>query len=193
MRLLSISENAALVASDVTRRRDAVVKVCPERAGAYVLDVRMYRGAGNYVVQSFGLSEPHGPRPTGVEGNTRIPYAELLAQFERRGMQATPAVWGLLQPEGVQTIPFKVRANRCYAVGAVATQDFAGGDLDMSLTDETGRLYAADIGPNPHPLLFHCAERDGVLRVVVRGHEVRRPSRFLVLLGDDALAQEAAR
>ena len=91
--------------SDVTRRRDAVVKVCPERAGVYVLDVRMYRGAGNYVVQSFGLSEPQRRPPAGIEGGTRIPYAELLAQLERRGMRVTPVVWGLLQPEGTQIDP----------------------------------------------------------------------------------------
>jgi hypothetical protein len=191
MRLLSITDNAALVAADITRRRDAVVKVCPERAGAYVLDVRMYRGAGNYVVQSFGLSEPAAPRPSGVEGATRIPYAELLAQFEHHGMRATPAVWGLLQPEGTQSIPLQVHAGRCYAVGAVATADFAGGDLDMSLTDESGRLYSADIGPNPNPLIFHCAKRDGVLRAVLRGREVRRPSRFLLLLGADSASEPA--
>jgi hypothetical protein len=184
MRLLSVAESASLVAADVTRRRDAVVKVCPDRAGVYVLDVRMYRGAGNYVVQSFGLSEPHTPPPAGIEGGTRIPYSELLAQLEKRGMRVTPVVWGLLQPEGSQSIPIKVRAGRCYAVSALATQDFAGGDLDMSLTDENGRLLAADIGPNPHPLLYHCAQRDGVMRAVLQGREVRRPSRFLLLLGD---------
>jgi hypothetical protein len=59
------------------------------------------------------------------------------------------------------------------------------------LTDEAGHLFAADIGPNPHPLLYHCAQHDGVMRAVLQGREVRRPSRFLLLLGDDA-ASEAA-
>jgi hypothetical protein len=59
------------------------------------------------------------------------------------------------------------------------------------LTDENGRLFAADIGPNPHPLLYHCAQRDGVMRAVLQGREVRRPSRFLLLLGDDAGAEAA--
>jgi hypothetical protein len=191
MRLLSIADNASLVASDVTRRRDAVLKVCPEHAGVYVLDVRMYRGAGNYVVQSFGLAEPHAPPPAGIEGSTRIPYAELLAQLERRGMHVAPVVWGLLQPEGTQSIPLKVRAGRCYAVGAVASGDFAGGDLDMSLTDESGRLLSADIGPNANPLLYHCAAHDGVLRAVLQGREVRRPARFLLAIGDDAPSEPA--
>jgi hypothetical protein len=55
MRLLWMTDTTSLVAADVTRRRDAVVKVCPEQDGVYVLDVRMYRGSGRYVVQSFGL------------------------------------------------------------------------------------------------------------------------------------------
>jgi hypothetical protein len=184
MRLLSITETASLVAADVTRRRDAVVKVCPERAGVYVLDVRMYRGAGSYVVQSFGLTEAPGLLPPGVEGGTRIPYAELLTQLDARGMRAAPVVWGLLQPEATQTIPLHLRAGHCYAVSAVAAPEFAGGDLDLSLVDEEGRLFASEIGPNPNPLVFHCAARDTAARAILQAHEIRRPARFLLVLGE---------
>jgi hypothetical protein len=55
----------------------------------------------------------------------------------------------------------------------------------MSLVDEAGQVYAAEIGPNPHPLLFHCSEHGGLVRVVLEGHQIRRPSRFLLLLGED--------
>lgn len=184
MRLLSITDTAALIAADVTRRRDAVVKVCPDRGGVYVLDVRMYRGSGSYVVQSFGLNEPLTARPAGVEGGTRIPYAELLTALSERGMQATPVVWGLLQPEATQNIPLLLRAGRCYGIGAVAAPEFTGGDLDMSLVDQDGRLFAAEIGPNPHPLVFHCATHDTVARAVLQAHEIRRPARFLLVLGE---------
>ena len=185
LRLLSVTETASLVAADVTRRRDAVVKVCPEHTGTYVLDVRMYRGSGNYVVQSYGLQEPAPKPPAGVEGATRIPYAEISAQLQARGMQPKPISWGLLQPETRQSVPLRMRPGQCYAVAAVATPDFAGGDLDMSLVDESGRVHAAEIGPNPHPLLFHCSEQGGLVRVVLEGHQIRRPSRFLLLLGED--------
>jgi hypothetical protein len=185
LRLLSVAETASLVAADVTRRRDAVVKVCPEQTGTYVLDVRMYRGSGNYVVQSYGLQEPGLKPPAGVEGATRIPYAEITAQLSARGMEPKPVSWGLLQPETRQSVPLRVRPGQCYAVAAVATPDFAGGDLDMSLVDESGLVHAAEIGPNPHPLLFHCSEHGGLVRVVLEGHQIRRPSRFLLLLGED--------
>ena len=185
LRLLSITDTASLVAADVTRRRDAIVKVCPERAGTYVLDVRMYRGAGNYVVQSFGLQEPETPAPPGVEGATRIPYAEAAAQLAARGMKPSPVAWGLLQPETRQTVPLRLRPGHCYAVSAVATSDFAGGDLDMSLVDEAGRVLAAEIGPNPNPIVFHCSERGGTARAVLDSHQIRRPARFLLLLGEN--------
>ncbi len=183
MRLLWMAETTALVAADTTRRRDAVVKVCPEQDGVYVLDVRMYRGAGRYVVQSFGLQEPTAPLPPGVQGGTRIPYAEMQAKVRERGFELLPLTWGLLQPGATQTIPVEVQAGRCYAIGAIATPDFVGGDLDMSLVSREGVLMAAEIGPNPHPLAYHCAEQDGIVRVVLRGLGVRRPARFLVAVG----------
>jgi hypothetical protein len=192
LRLLSVSDTASLVAADVTRRRDAVVKVCPERSGTYVLDVRMYRGAGNYVVQSFNLKEPSTPAPPGVDGPTRIPYAEAAAQFEARGMKPAPISWGLLQPEERQSVPLRMQPGRCYAISALATPDFAGGDLDMSLVDEAGRVLAAEIGPNPNPLLFHCSERGGTVRAVLDSHQIRRPARFLLMLGQDASAPAPA-
>jgi hypothetical protein len=185
MRLLSITDTAALIAADVTRRRDAVVKVCPDRAGIYVLDIRMYRGAGSYVVQSFGLTEPATPLPPGIEGGTRIPYAELLTQLGERGMHATPVAWGFLQPEATQMLPLPLRAGHCYAVAAIASPEFAGGDLDMSLVDEHGGLFAAEIGPNPHPLVFHCATRDTAARAVLQAHDIRKPARFLLILGEE--------
>lgn len=185
MRLLWMTDTTSLVAADVTRRRDAVVKVCPEQDGVYVLDVRMYRGSGRYVVQSFGLKEPAAPPPAGVEGGTRIPYAEMLAKVEEHGMKVAPLSWGMLQPGSTQTIPVEMQAGRCYAVGAIATADFTGADLDLSLVDEDGSLFAAEIGPGPHPLVFHCSKTDSVARAVLHGHEVRRPSRFLLMVGED--------
>jgi len=183
MRLLWMAETTSLVAADTTRRRDAVVKICPEQDGIYVLDVRMYRGSGRYVVQSFGLDESAAPLPPGVQGGTRIPYAEMLAKVQERGMQLAPVTWGLLQPGGTQRVPIDVQAGQCYAIGAIASADFVGADLDMSVVDAAGTLQAAEIGPNPHPLVYYCSKHDGVVHAVLRGVAVRRPSRFLVVMG----------
>ncbi|MFI5309366.1 MAG: hypothetical protein ACHQ53_18570, partial [Polyangiales bacterium] len=176
---------------DVTRHRDAVVKVCPDRPAVYVLDVRMYRGAGSYVVQSFGLAETSEKPPPGIEGSARIAYAELRARLDARGMHMSPVVWGAIQPEGTQSLPIPVRAGRCYAIAVVASPDFNGGDLDLSLVEKSGRVLAAEIGPGANPLVFHCAERDSIVRAVVQAHEIRRLARFLLVIGEDDPARLA--
>ncbi|MDH5674980.1 MAG: hypothetical protein OEZ06_22820 [Myxococcales bacterium] len=189
LRLLQVAEPSGVIAADVTRRRDAVVKVCPGQTGIYVLDVRMYRGGGNYLVQSFALIEPGIERPEGVEGETRIPFAEIATRFSERGMRTEPVGWGLLRPRESQSVPLPVKAGICYGVGAIATSEFKGADLDMTLIDESGATQAAEIGPNSHPVVFHCAERDGLLRAVVRGHDLRQPGRYLLLRGRDVLSE----
>jgi len=186
LRLLSLTGAGSLVASDVTRSREAIVKVCPEQGADYALDVRMYRGAGSYVVQSYALNEALGPLPPGVDGNTRIAYTELIAQLGDRGMRPVPVAWGLVEPERTQAVPVKLQAGHCYAIGAVASGDVGSGDLDMSLIDERGRFLAAEIGPNPNPLVYHCPERDMTARAVVQSHQIAHPARFLVLLGEQA-------
>jgi hypothetical protein len=100
-------------------------------------------------------------------------------------MKVAPLTWGMLQPGTTQTVPIEMHKGRCYAIGAIATADFTGADLDLSLVDEGGSLFAAEIGPGAHPLVFHCSQTDGVARAVLHGHEVRRPSRFLLMVGQD--------
>jgi hypothetical protein len=151
----------------------------------------MYRGSGNYVIQSFGLREPPGEPPSGLEGGTRIPYGEVSAQLARRGLRAEPFSWGLLRPGESQSVPLSLEGGRCYSVAALATPDFAGADLDLSLINSDGVVDAAEIGPNPHPMVFHCPERDGVVRAVVRAHDLRAPGRFLLVVGTDAPAQSS--
>jgi hypothetical protein len=186
LRLLSLTGAGSLVASDVTRSREAIVKVCPEQRADYALDVRMYRGGGSYVVQSYALNEALGPLPPGIDGITRIAYTELIARLGERGMRSVPVAWGVVESERSQSVPVQLGAGRCYAVGAVASGDVGTGDLDMSLIDERGRFLAAEIGPNPNPLVYHCAERDMVARAVVQSHQIAHPARFLVLLGEHA-------
>jgi hypothetical protein len=186
LRLLSLTGSGSLIASDVTRSREAIVKVCPEQGADYALDVRMYRGGGSYLVQSYALNEALGPPPPGVDGNTRIAYTELIAQLGERGMRSVPVAWGLVESERTQAVPVKLQAGYCYAVGTVASGDVGTGDLDMSLIDDRGRFLAAEIGPNPNPLVYHCAERDMTARAVVRSHQIAHPARFLVLLGEQA-------
>lgn len=191
LRLLALKDQPLLVATDTTRRRNAVVKTCPEETTMFVLDVRMFRGGGSYAVQAFGLSEAAARAPAGIDPDTRIPFAELSVLLADRGMTPEPLAWGMVRPGTTHEVPVRLRAGSCYAIGAIASAEGYGGDLDLSLVDSRGTLLAADVGPSAHPLVFECPERDETVRAVVRASDLRKPSRFLVVLGRSSTAEAA--
>ena len=191
LRLLAIKDQPLLVATDTTRRRNAVVKTCPVDTTMFVLDVRMFRGGGGYVIQAFGLAETGAKMPAGIDPETRIPFAEMSALLAERGMSPEPLAWGMVRPGTTHDVPVRLRAGSCYAIGAIAATDASGGDLDLSILDARGSLRAAGVGPNAHPVVFACPERDETLRAVVRASDVRKPSRFLVVLGRSSSAEAA--
>ena len=191
LRLLAIKDQPILFSTDTTRRRNAVVKTCPTETTMFVLDVRMFRGGGGYVVQAFGLSEPKGGVPAGIDPETRIPFAEMSALLAERGMAPEPLAWGMVRPGATHEVPVRLRGGSCYAIGAIASADAFGGDLDLSVVDGRGSLRAADVGPNAHPVVFECPERDETLRAVVRASDLRKPSRFLVVIGRSSSPEAA--
>lgn len=192
LRLLAIKDQPILVSTDTTRRRNAVVKTCPTETTMYVLDVRMFRGGGGYVIQAFGLAESGDKIPAGIDPDTRIPFAEMTAMLAERGMAPEPLAWGMVRPGMTHDVPVRLRAGSCYAIGAIATADaYGGGDLDLSVVDARGSLRAADVGPNAHPVVFECPDHDETLHAVVRAGDMRRPSRFLVVVGRSSLAEAA--
>jgi hypothetical protein len=189
LRLLAIKDQPLLVATDTTRRRNAVVKTCPAETTMFALDVRMFRGGGGYVIQAFGLAEAKAT--AGIDPDTRIPFAELTAQLAERGMTPEPLAWGMVRPGTTHDVPVRLRAGSCYAISAIAATDTLGGDLDLSVIDARGSLRAADVGPNAHPVVYECPEHDETLRAVVRAGDMRRPSRFLVVVGRSSSAEAA--
>lgn len=184
LRLVSLQGEGQLLASDTTRSREAIVKVCAEGEGQYALDVRMYRGGGTYLVQGFELPEPAHALPAGVEGESRTAYMELVARLRARGLRAVPIAWGVVGKESTQTLPVSLRPGRCYAVGVIASGDVGSGDLDLTLTDAQGTVLGAELGPSPNPLLYHCTRAEGAARAVVQSHQIRTPARFLLVVGE---------
>jgi hypothetical protein len=185
LRVLPDGGNGPALASDIGRNRDAVVKVCPETSGAYALDVRMYRGAGLYALQSFELSEPAQGAPVGVEGDSRIAYDELVARLRARGLEPVSLGWGVVGQEHAQSMPVPMRPSTCYAVALVASSDVgASGDLDLTLADAKGRVLAADLGPSTHPIVYHCTGDEPRVHALIQSHQLGKPARFLLLLGE---------
>ncbi len=172
------------VGRDVSRARDALVRMCADQSGAYRAQVRMYQGKGAWALRVYGLDEPSGRgRPPGVEGDTRIPYAEVVARMAGRGLQAAPVGWGLIWPGHTLSMPVRLDAGHCYAVAGVPGASLSGGDLDLMLLDAAGSRVAWDVGSGSTPLVFTCPARSATYRVV--GRVYGATGTYLVMLGRD--------
>lgn len=170
------------ISQDNARDRDALVKVCPALSVDMQAEVRIYRGGGDYGLQTFVLDEPPvAARPIGVEGGARIGYAEVTAQLARRGMDVQPLAWGSLVPGETLAMPVTLDGGQCYAIAGVATSDLAGGDLDLTVTDADGSLVAWDLGAGSTPIAYTCPSATAVLRAV--GRVYGAAGRYLVLIG----------
>lgn len=176
------------VASDTTRRRNAIVKLCTTSRTRYVLDTAVFQGDGAYVVEALKLAEP--ARVPGIEGQARISYAELGTRMQTRGFEAEPVTTGLVAANERLRVPLPVHAGMCYAFAAVAVSDSPRGALDLGVLDESGRLVALDSGKDDDPLVYHCPAADGVVSVLVRAKNTRGTSRFALVVGREPDATE---
>jgi hypothetical protein len=188
MRVFGPQLPLASAGADVSRRRDARVKLCAEGSGRYVIDVSAFQGSGAYAVQAYELAEPAGV--VGIAGRSRIAYAELSARMRARGMLAKPLTSGLVKADEVLGIPLSLRGDACYAVGIVASPELDASALQVGLQTEQGELLGLDSRADDPPLLFHCARRDEQLRAVVRPNQTRGAARFVLLLGSEVATAE---
>ena len=172
------------LARDVERDASAVARLCVDDQPAHVVEVRMFQGAGDYRVRAFVLDEQSAsPAPAGLAGFARIAYAEAAARMRQRGMAPRPVGWGWLGPGERLAMPVRLEAGRCYAFAGAPADETASGDLDLMLLDDDETLLGRDVGTGNVPLLWHCAERSGIHRVV--GRVYGAAGRYLVLIGED--------
>jgi hypothetical protein len=188
MRVFGPQLPLATAGADVSRKRDARIKLCAEGSGRYVIDVSAFQGSGAYAVQAFELAEP--PGVVGITGRSRIAYAELSARMRARGMLAKPLTSGLVKADDVLGIPLSLRRDACYAFGVVASSELDASALQLGLQSEHGELLGLDSRSDDAPLLFHCARRDEQLRAVVRPNQTRSSARFVLLLGSEVATAE---
>jgi hypothetical protein len=173
---------------DLSRRRDARVKLCTEAPARYVVDVSAFVGAGAYAVQAYELNEP--APVASISGRSRIAYAELAARMRARGMRAHALTSGIVKVDDVLGIPLSFKGGACYAVGVVAGTELDASALQLGLLNEQGELLALDSRADEAPLVFHCASRDESLRAVVRPNQTRNEARFVLLLGEEGANAE---
>jgi len=192
MRLFGPTLPLTAAGSDVSRSRSARVKFCAQPPARYVLDVSVYQGHGSYAVAALALHEP--ARVPGIVGAARIDYAELLARMQARGFEGHALTSGVVARNEQLTVPLPVRAGTCYALGVLDSSErvnsASAAVLSLGLKAPNGALLALDTTPGRAPLLFHCADSDARLQVVVGAGPNQRQARFVVMLGRDTEAEE---
>jgi len=192
LRLFGPSLPLTAAGSDVSRSRAARVKFCAQPPARYVLDISVFQGQGSYAVAALSLNEP--ARVPGIVGAARIDYAELLARMQARGFEGSVLTSGVVVRNEQLTVPLPVRSGTCYALGVFDSSErvnsASAAVLSLGLKDPNGALLALDTTPGRAPLLFHCADSDARLQVVVGVGPNQRQARFVVMLGRDTEAEK---
>ncbi len=168
------------IARDMNRDRDAIVKLCADRDGDHAIEVRMFEGQGEYALMVLELRED-APRPDPLTGSGRIAFAETAATLRERGLVPQEIAWGLLAPGESLSMPAPVSQGECVAFAAIGSSELEEADLDLLLLDEEGALVGWNLSSSGTPMVWHCAERTAVLRLVGRVYGAR--GRYLAVVG----------
>ncbi|HEY8535452.1 MAG TPA: hypothetical protein VIL25_03350, partial [Vicinamibacterales bacterium] len=160
--LLLLDPSGREVDRDLAQDARPTVRVCPERSGAYTMQVRMTDGAGSYVYAAYRW--PRGTQgPFGLRGLIYVRIAEVTALLNVEGFQPDPGFTpqnGTLRRQGATaTHTVELTGGQCYAI-VVAGGDGVN-DLDVTLS-RGGTQLANDYGSrNAFPSVRHCATEDG--------------------------------
>ncbi|MFW6052167.1 MAG: hypothetical protein ACODAU_13395 [Myxococcota bacterium] len=153
---------------DVEEDARPVVRVCPERSGAFTMRVQMRKGEGQFVYAPY--TWPRGTRgPFGLSGLIYVRLAEVTALLQNEGYAPSPDYTpgkGTLDRAGASAAhALELDGGQCYTVLVVGGQGI--NDLDTALI-ENGREVATDGTHNAFPSLRHCPESDGRYRLQIR-------------------------
>lgn len=191
LRVFEPSTSLSPMVEDVTRRRVALVKLCAETTGRFVLDVAAFQGQGGYMLQLFELLEP-SERPRGLVGDSRISYAETVSRMRARGFVPAPMGSSVVVQNAQLTTPVPVEGGRCYAYAAVSGEQGRIGKLELSLLDGRGALLAQHAPNAQDPMVFDCPTDDSVRKLVLRTRDGRGSGRATLLVGSEATPEAAA-
>jgi hypothetical protein len=147
-----------------------IVRLCASATGEHPAEVRLYAGAGEWALGVMEIPTPEGVAlGDDVRGIERARALEVALEASRRAMEPLQrplrgAVWGV----NTQPFPVRLRAGRCYVLGAAASETLAA--LDLWLADARGAVLASDTSERERATVFHCARRDGLATASVRVH-----------------------
>ena len=162
-------------------RRDALVRVCPELAGRHDAEIVATRGAGTVLARAYRFTR--GSRGAfGLTGLLHLRAMETVAVLGGEGYEpaAAPVTSARQRLAEGRAAVHRVRLERgaCYAIAAVGGEGLR--DLDLALASPTGAPVAAELGPNPLPIVRACPTASGSYRLTATAREGSGPYAFQV-------------
>lgn len=162
-----VDARSQVIDRDIEVDARPVVRVCPERSGAFRMRVRMYRGQGQFVYATYRW--PRGTRgPFGLEGLIYVRLAEVTSLLDVEGYQpdldVEPGQGRLTAAGQARTHRVRLEPGRCYAVLAVGGDGVA--DLDLRVL-RNGTVKAQDDTHTAFPSVRLCADGSGAYDVAL--------------------------
>lgn len=153
---LFLRQGSDLVSYDDGQDNFPVVRHCIAQDATLDIEVKMFAGGGEWVVQRYVLQGP--------------PNADLLTLMHRlyasmfvvNGEGLAPPKRLALQTGQELEVPLEMSAEWCYLPLAVSNP---GTDLDMILVDPEGREVERDDAADNYPIVRHCPTKAGTYKV----------------------------
>lgn len=153
---LSLREGSTVVSVDEATDNFPVVQHCVAEDATLELEVRMFQGSAQWVVQRFVMQGSEGADQVALLHEL---YAKrLLANAEPDG----PTKRFRLGPGQEIVVDLPMDPAWCYVPLGVSPP---GTDLDMFLLDEDGRIVEQDQARDNFPALRHCPTKAGNFKI----------------------------
>lgn len=164
------------LAQDARGDRDGLVRFCAPSAGTFTLQIRLLRGEGAVFtaayLQNTGAAPTADAEPliaadsvagASIEESSALIDADMRARgYENFG----DAQRGDLGEAGTNTYEMDLEADICYAL--VAVGDSGVRDIDITLSDASGRTVDADVDDEPRSIVRVCPTARGHYRMAIR-------------------------
>lgn len=153
---LYLRQGNKLIGRDDADDRLPVVRHCVMNDADVELEIKMFAGGGDWVVQRYALEGPEGADLLTLLQQL---YVSIYAATSE---EVAPPKRLTLRAGEEREIKLRMSAEWCYLAIAVSEP---GTDLDMVLYDPQDREIKRDQAPDNFPLANHCPTEDGTYKV----------------------------
>ena len=153
---LYLRDGSNVLAYDDGEDNFPVVRHCVAEDTHLNVEIKMFQGGGDWVLQRYALKGPPGA------DLLTLMHGLYASMFVANGEPVGAAKRITLQAGEEREIPIEASSDWCYLPLAVTEP---GTDLDMALIDPTGREVERDEATDNYPVVRHCPTKSGTYKV----------------------------